>query len=488
LRSKGVSRGGNVTKKVCAPGLIVLLSAICLTSITSAQTCWWRTYGGADDDWGSEVQPTADGGYVIAGQTWSFGAGENDVYLVKIDSQGDTLWTRTHGGAGIDEGNSVQQTTDGGYVAAGWTSSFGAGAADVYLIRTNASGDTLWTRTYGGTGSDIGNSVQQTADSGYIIAGYTYSFGAGNDDVYLIKTNASGDTLWTRTFGGTGSDEGFSVQQTSDSGYIITGFTRSFGAGEEDAYLIKTNSRGTTLWTRTYGGPHLDIGYSVRQTADGGYVVAGGFHPFGAGNEAARLIRTSAVGDTLWTRTYGGADDDWGWSVEQTNDGGYIVAGGTYSFGAGSQDVYLVKTDSQGDTLWTRAYGGTDGDRAYSVRQTSDGGYIIAGYTMSFGAGGDVYLIKTDANGNVAGIEEPVAGHPVNPTRFLVQPNPFSSVARVPGHETDLFVLSDVTGRHVAVCKGDRIGEGLRPGVYFLSPVGSKAGKTVTATIIKAAF
>jgi hypothetical protein len=372
-----------VTKKGYARGVIVLLSATCLTSIASAQTSWQRTYGGTLEDYGFSVQQTADGGYVITGETGSFGAGYRDVYLVKTD----------------------------------------------------ASGDTLWTRTYGGPEADVGYSVQQTAGGGYVITGYAYSFNAMNDAVYLVRTDSSGDTLWTRTYDGTTFDWGSSVQQTADGGYIIAGGTSSFGAGNDDVYLIKTNSLGDTLWTRTYGGTYDDRGSSVRQTADGGYVIAG-------------------------------------------------VSG---SFGAGSADLYLLKTNASGDTLWTRTYGGTSEDGGYSVQQIADGGYIVAGWAYSFGAGSaDVYLIKTDANGY--GIEEPLTGHSVRPSRLLVQPNPFTSFARVPGHAADVFVLSDVTGRQVAVCKGDRIGEGLRPGVYFLSPVGFRAGKSVTATIVKTAF
>ncbi|HTW90478.1 MAG TPA: hypothetical protein VMH22_02075 [bacterium] len=452
---------------------------------------WRRDYGGTNHDEGRSVQQTADGGYVIVGYTTSFGAGGADVYLIKTDAEGDTLWTRTYGGTRDDWGNCVQQTSDGGYIVAGWTASFGAGNRDVYLVKTNASGDTLWTRTYGGVNEDEGNSVRQTADGGYVVAGHTYSFGAEHGDVYIIKTDAQGDTLWSRIYGGSSYDEGNSVQQTTDGGYIAAGYTYSFGGGTPttcNVYLVRTNASGDTLWTNTYGDSLDDRGSSVQQTADSGYIITGFTCSFGAGGGDVYLIKTNAQGDTLWTRTYGGRNEDEGYSVRQTADSGYIITGFTSSFGAGSGDVYLIKTNAQGDTLWTRTYGGANDDEGYSVQQTADSGYIITGCTYSFGAGGgDVYLIKTDANGNV-GIEEPSTPRPAGPTRFLVQPNPFSSFARVPGHETELFALSDVAGRQVAVCKGDRVGEGLRPGVYFLSPVGSRTGRAFVQTIIKAAF
>ncbi|MFH1321476.1 MAG: T9SS type A sorting domain-containing protein, partial [Bacteroidota bacterium] len=187
-------------------------------------------------------------GYIIAGHTLSFGAGNVDVYLIKTNADGDTIWTKTFGGTNEDKGYSVQQTTDGGYIIAGHTYSFGAGYTDVYLIKTNADGDTVWTKTFGGTSFDYGNSVQQTTDGGYIIAGYTMSFGAGNWDVYLIKTSAQGNTLWTKTFGGIYCDRGYSVQQTTDGGYIIAGDKWwSFATGDFDVYLIKTNTQGDVV-------------------------------------------------------------------------------------------------------------------------------------------------------------------------------------------------------------------------------------------------
>ncbi|MFH1009691.1 MAG: hypothetical protein V1784_00475 [bacterium] len=256
--------------------------------------------------------------------------------------------------------------------------------------------DTLWTRTYGGSSGEDARSVQRTAEGGYVVAGYTYSFGAGESDFYLVKINSQGDTLWTRTYGGSSYESAYSVQQTEDGGYIVAGSTRSFGAGGEDFYLVKTSSSGDTLWTRTFGGSSQDVAHSVQQTADGGYIVAGYTESFGAGSRDMYLVKTNSQGDTLWTRTYGGSSTDVARSVQQTTDGGYIMAGYTESFGAGWRDFYLVKTNGQGDTLWTRTYGGSSEDWAASSQQTPDGGYIVAGYTNSFGAGSsDFYLVKT---------------------------------------------------------------------------------------------
>jgi hypothetical protein len=454
---------------------VLLWGVFIFTSLAFAQTSWWRTYGGTSYDAGHSVQQTSDSGYVIAGMTRSFGAGASDVYLVKINAQGDTLWTRTYGGTDPDAGYSVQQTPDGGYIVAGETYSFGAGFCDLYLIKTDAQGDTLWTRTYGGTGPDYCNSVKQTSDGGYIIAGETYSFGAGGLDVYLVKTDVLGNTVWTRTYGGVYDDWGFSVQQSSGGGYVIAGGTESFSGMDGDVYLIMTDAQGDTLWTRTYGGVCDDWGYCIQQTSDSGFIVTGYTMSFGAGTPDypnVYLIRANAQGDTLWTRTYGGPEDDYGYSVQQTPDTGYIIAGQSWSTGAGLYNVYLVKTSAQGDMLWSRTYGGADLEYGHSVQRTSDGGYVIAGLTRSFGAGDyDVYLIKTDANGNI-GVQEPSTRHVLNsPAPLLLQPNPFSSFARVPGHEGERFVVSDITGRQVGVCGGNRVGEGLGPGVYFLSPL-----------------
>jgi len=470
--------------------LLVATLILLLPAVAGAQITFERWYGGIDHDEGYSVVQTTDSGYIITGSTSSVGPGDWDVYLIKTDASGDTLWTRTYGGFDWDYGYSVAQTTDGGYIITGWSLSYSA-SEDVYLIKTNASGDTLWTRTYGGTNNDWGNSVAQTTDGGYIIAGWTYSYGAGGD-VYLIKTNASGDTLWTRTYGGTDIDWGNSVAQTTDDGFIIAGYTYSYGASE-DVYLIKTNSLGDTLWTRTYGGTNNDWGNSVAQTTDGGYIIAGWTDSYGTGGDVY-LIKTNASGDTLWTRTYGGTIYDEGNSVARTTDGGYIITGDTYSYGAGGDDVYLVKTDSLGETLWTRTCGATDLDKGYSVAQTFDGGYIITGYTRSYGAGnGDVYLIKTDANGNV-GVEEKKDQRPkTRDLRLFAHPNPFTkktvirysslvindqlpisqfpislSIYDVSGRLLKSFVTGDLCSGALMWNGRDNAGNQVENGVYFI--------------------
>jgi hypothetical protein len=448
-----------------------LLPFIAVTSF--AQISFERTYGDSGSEMGNSVQQSSDGGYIITGYTDSFGAGGGDVYLIKTDSLGDTLWTKTYGDSLGDFAWSVQETSDDGYILAGYTASFGAGGGDVYLIKTNSSGDTLWTKTYGGGNDDWAYSVQETSDNGYILGGYTSSFGAGGVDVYLIKTDSLGDTLWTKTYGGSLMDYAWSVRETSDNGYIISGFTVSFGVGG-DVYLIKIDSSGDTLWTKTYGGSDWDQGYSVQQTFDSGYIIVGFTWSYGAGARDAYLIKTDSLGDTLWTKTYGGLLEDLAMSVQETSDLGYIIAGSSNSFGVADNEVYLIKTNSFGDSSWTRTYGGpfNDDDHGNSVQQTSDGGYIIAGSTNSFGAGlDDVYLIKTDGNGMVVGIEESNDEYRTRNIELrLMQnyPNPFNKLTavsyklKVPSHTT--LQIYDITGRLVEIL----VDEHQKPGVYQL--------------------
>ena len=305
-------------------------------------------------------------------------------------------WEKTFGGSSTDSGRSVQQTTDGGYIIAGTSQSFGAGDPEVYLVKTDPNGNSQWQKTLVLSDSyyDSGYSVQQTTDGGYIIAGETYSFVTGSYDVYLIKTDPNGNSQWQKTFGGGAYDYGYSVQQTSDGGYIIAGDTSSFGEPFSDVYLVKTDPNGNSQWQKTFGGSDGDYGRSVQQTSDGGYIIAGATYSFGAGSSDVYLVKTDSAGNSQWQKTFGGSGWDYGYSVQQTSDGGYIIAGYT-----ASSSVYLIKTDSCGNLLWQQTFGGSEGGAgSFSVQQTSDGGYIIAGEIFLISAEStEVYLIKLEA-------------------------------------------------------------------------------------------
>ena len=367
---------------------------------------WQKTFGGIGWDEGRSVQQTSDGGYIITGFTRSFGQGDADVYLVKTDSNGNDVWQKNYGGIGDDKGAVVHQTSDSGYIIAGQTDSFGAGSSDVYLVKTDPNGNSIWQKTFGGASIDRAFSLQKTSDNGYIIAGYTLSSGVGNYDVYLIKTDTNGNKKWQKTFGGNDRDVGRSVQQTSDSGYVIAGYTQSYGMGYHDVYLIKTNPNGDMQWQKTFGGSGNDIGDFVQQTADSGYIIVGNTRSYGAGSEDVYLIKTDPNGNTIWQQTFGGIGFDEGRSVQQTSDGGYIIAGYTQLYDTGRYDMYLIKTDPNGNSEWQKIYGGINGDIAKAVQQTSDGGYIIAGlseFEVLIPAGkGDVCLLKLCPDGTLS--------------------------------------------------------------------------------------
>jgi len=399
--------------------IFATLSFSLLNSALNAQITFQRIFGGANEDYAYSIHQTVDDGYIIAGYTTSFGAGSRDVYLIRTDVKGNALWAKTFGESDTDYAYTVQQTTDGGFIVGAHSGSFGAGSHDVYLIKCDVNGEIVWTKVYGGSSADGAYSIQQTKDGGYIVAAHVNSFGAGLHDVYLIKTDAKGDTVWTRIYGGTNEDRLRAVQQTTDGGYILVSETLSFGAGSADVYLIKTDNSGNLMWTKTYGGSSSDYGYSVRQTLDGGYIIAGYTSSFGAGTSDVYLIRTDNNGDISWAKTYGGTSSDFGYSVRQTTDGGYIVAGYTESFGIAG-DVYLIHTDADGSLVWSKSFGGTGNDRGWSAQQTTDGGYVIAGFSESFGAGNkDVYLIKTDEFGS-SGCQESTAATIVGNTETIV--------------------------------------------------------------------
>ena len=310
-------------------------------------------------------------------------------------------WDRTYGG---DSARSLIQTTDGGYAVAGYTGSKGAGGTDFWVIKLDEQGNQVWDRTYGGSGGDSAFSLIQTTDGGYAVAGITESKGVGRWDAWVIKLDKQGKIVWDKTYGGSESDYGVSLIQTTDGGYAVAGITESKGAGGENLWVIKLDEQGKIVWDRTYGdgGSGTDCAGSLIQTTDGGYAVGGFNYSKGAGGTDFWVIKLDEQGNKNWDRTYGGSGYDSAASLIQTTDGGYAVAGITKSKGAGGADFWVIKSDEQGNKNWDRTYGGSGYDEAHSLVQTTDGGYAVAGYTSSKGVGKqDVWVVKLDSKGNL---------------------------------------------------------------------------------------
>lgn len=390
---------------------VISVSAVGVTGVSAADpeaVTWDKTYGSPGNDFGQSVQQTSDGGYIVVGVMEPHAGGEDsaNVWLIKTDSGGNELWTQTFGGPEPDSGWSVQQTSDGGYIIAGRTTSYGDGEQAMWLIKTDADGGELWNKTFGDRGYASAYSVQQTSDGGYILVGTVHPGLSGESDVAdvrVVKTDADGNEQWQQTLGGPEYDESFSIQQTSDGGYILAGFTASFGVDDADGWLIRLDADGNELWNKTVGGVGDDSARSIQQTSDGGYIIAGVTRPQGTNRYSDWLIKTDTDGNELWSKTFEGSV---AYSVRQTSDGGYIAAGAITSETTAITDVWLIKTDSSGDELWSKIYSGGQGsDTGYSVQQTSDGGYIIAGSSYRAASGSsDVWLIKTDSDGEVTGL------------------------------------------------------------------------------------
>lgn len=363
---------------------------------------WDRLYGW--EVWRESVADlvqATDGGYIMAGYT-EYGAGIWDLLLIKVDSMGNEQWNKTYGGADSEHAEAIIQTGDGGYAIAGDTHNYGAGDSDFWLVRTDSSGNALWNKTYGGLIGDVATDLVQTVDGGYALVGRTLSFGAGGWDFRLVKTDPDGTIEWSRTYGGIDDDLPWALVQTSDGGYAMSGDTNSTGAGNWDYWLVKTDALGNMEWNKTYGGTGSDVAWAgLVQTVDGGYAIGGDTHSYGAGLSDFWLVKADANGNEQWNKTYGGVSWDPARDICCTSDGGYAMTGHTYNFGAGIYDLWIVKTDANGDMMWDRRYGGTEPDSGEALIQSSDGGYAIAGYTDSFGLGGAAWLIKTDATGKI---------------------------------------------------------------------------------------
>jgi hypothetical protein len=440
---------------------IVLVSLAWVSYQTAhAQNVIWSTnYGGVYTEEAYSGVRTSDGGFAILGSTYSFGAGDHDIYLLRLDSLGDTLWSKTYGGPATEYGYDIQRTGDSGFIVVGITYSYGAGNGDVWL-----TGGVVWSRTYGGTGKDVGRSVRAFSN-GFIVGGGTNSFGYGYDDFYLIRTNSSGDALWTRTYGGGGGEVAFGTRPTPDGGFVMCGATGSFGVGYSSMYVVKTNGSGDTLWTNTYGGDRADLGYGIEVALDGGLVMIGATASFGAGEYDIYLVKTDPYGAFEWDQTYGGAMADQGFSVRPVSDGGYLIAGTTASYGSGKFDGMAIRTNPIGTVEWQRTYGGTNSDYCY-YSVTDNNAWVLIGHTFSYGAGGsDVFINKITADGATSVDDDDETFVPEDFILSQNYPNPFNlstTIAFTLTHRADAtLTIYNVLGQTVREWRLGEVSSGL---------------------------
>jgi len=379
--------------------ITTLLIALALTSTLSAQLVQFqKTYGSAGTDYCWSVAQTTDGGYILVGETNSFGAGSYDAYLTKTDAYGVIQWTRTYGGTGWDSGFTVRQTSDGGYVVVGRTESSGNGLADIWIFKTNNIGIISWQRTCGSAGGDSGNDIIQTSDGGYAAVGFQNGGAATNDNACLVKMDGSGNIQWVHSYSiGSDDDYGYSVAQASDGGYIIGG--ENYYSPGSAALIIKTDANGNVQWANSYGGSADHWINSIIALPSGDFMIAGISSQLSFIN--VWLAKLNPNGNPVWSNSYAGPGtgvDNCLWFTS-TSDGGYALCGRTNSFTA-DYDAFLIKTDSAGGPEWSRRYGGTANDQANQVIVSTNGGYVLASNSLSFGNGQSAYLIKTDASGN----------------------------------------------------------------------------------------
>lgn len=374
-------------------------------AMAAPPVAWERTFGGSGWDSGNCICSTVDGGYIVVGQTGSFSSAPmtNNIYLLKLASDGQAQWARVLGwserAGSYASGQAVRQLPDGGFVIAGSLYDAVEGM-DICLIRTNENGYPLWQQLHGVRHDEIigfgehGLGLDLTTDGGYIVTGAGQPIAGGPIQLYLLKTDAAGNRQWLKLFGGAGMSTGHSVRQTADGGYIVAGFTAPALTSPEDAYLVKTDLDGNVQWEKTFGGSRADWARSVQPTPDGGYVFAGATQSTSTTAQDVWLVKTDADGVLQWQKTFGGRADDSGFCVRRTTDGGYIVAGQRDYSGGWSSDLYLVKTDISGELQWEKEMGGTGRNTAYCIQQTPDGGYVLVG-SKALGQGiSDIYAAR----------------------------------------------------------------------------------------------
>ncbi len=487
---------------------------------------WQKSLGGSDDDYANSIQQTTDGGYIVAGYSYSNdgdvighhgSTNYADYWIVKLDSNGEIQWQKSYGGSNDDIAYSVQQTTDGGYIVAGESYSNDGDVtghhgstinSDYWVVKLDNNGTMQWQKSLGGSSSDSASSIQQTADGGYVVAGASYNTMPNQyngQDYLVVKLDDNGTIQWQKYYGGVHRDYANSVHQTTDNGYIVAGYSFSNGnvsghhgsTRKSDYWVVKLNDSGTLEWENSFGGDEDDIANSIQQTIDGGYIVAGRSYSNNGdvtGNHGVNdswIVKLNSGGAIEFQKALGGGGGDSGYSIQQTADRGYIVAGssasnsGDVSGNHGSSDYWIVKLNNSGSIQWQKSLGGSGSDIAKSIQKTADGGYIVAGYSRS--NNGDVTGNHGYADFWVVKLSEDIlATQEMQNTKINIYPNPVKDIINF-SEEVSNVRITDIAGRTVKEfpAKGKSVNiANLAKGNYIVTAV-AKSGETVTKKIVK---
>ncbi len=354
--------------------------------------------GGIGIDVGESIEATSDGGYVVVGSTTSNTSGNTDVYLLKLDSQINVVWSWAIGGTNNDWGYAVKQTYDKGYIIATSSNSYGNGGYDAVLMKRDSLGNYQWTKKYGGNDWDFVYDLTITYDSGFVFCGETYNNTVGQSDVFVVRTNKNGDTLWTKTIGGNLIDKGNSIIETSDSSIVIAGLTNTT-TDSTQAYVIKLSKTGQLLWDSAYGGNGYDLANSIIETANGEYVIAGTTTSFNANNDKdVYLVRIDSNGTLIWQNFFGNAGEEEVFDVHEDFQGNLINVGFTASAGAGGKDAILFYISAPGGWMSISPSYGTSLDELFKGFAIGlNGNFCMLGTTNSYGSGlNDVFIVRVD--------------------------------------------------------------------------------------------
>ncbi|MCX6274926.1 MAG: T9SS type A sorting domain-containing protein [Bacteroidetes bacterium] len=441
------------------PRLFFFLCFLSLGRSGFSQQAFQHFYGGINQEISLVAFPCPGGGIYYLGATTSTGSGSADPVIMKLDDDGEVIWAHAIGGVNYDVAGAMTLSSDSGLVYAGSTKSYNGNTLDdLYFFKTDSMGSMQWSKTFSTADLDVASAIIRTSDNGYAITGYTRETGLKR--VLLIRTDSNGDTLFTRTYGGNGDDQGVEMLQTSDGGFVIIGKTFTQTLGESDILMMRTDSQGNLLWTKSYGESLWDEGAGIIKLQDGNYLISGSTISFGQGDFDILLMKTDTSGSIIWGKTYGGAKTDAGYTARENNDGSIVVSGYSNSLGYGhnmrlarqesatkkihandfslrksisdiqsndrgddSTNIFLMKVDAAGDTLWTRTYGDGAQDEAFHFSKMDDGGYLMPGFTTSYTNTTDstqMMLIRTDSSG-YSGCHEQNAHPLIDTTNFITQ-------------------------------------------------------------------